>query len=119
MAYVSDETDRPEVWVASFPGGERRQRVSRGGGSAPRFRADGRELFYLSAAGEAISVPIQLGSSVELGEPQVLWVFNIHRYGRYAQWEVFGNGDRFLVAARGDRTQNFDVVLNWPLARQE
>jgi len=119
LAYVSDETGRAEVWIASFPEGERRQRVSRDGGSAPRFGADGRELFYVSAAEEAISVPLELGVTVELGEPQVLWGSNFRSFGRQSfQWEVLGNGERFLVVS-GERTRTLDVVLNWPLALQE
>ena len=119
LAYVSDETGRPEVWIASFPGGERRQRVSRDGGSSPRFRTDGRELFHVSAAAEAMSVPIQLGTSMELGEPQLLWESNFRAYGRFAAWEVFGEGERFLVVTGGEVASNAEVVLNWPLALQQ
>ena len=118
LAYVSDETGRPEVWIASFPGGERRQRVSRDGGFSPRFRPDGRELFYVSAAAEAMSVPIELGTSVELGETRLLWVADFRTRGRFAEWEVLGEGERFLVVTRGEAS-NTEVILNWPLALQQ
>jgi WD40-like Beta Propeller Repeat len=49
MAYVSDESGALEVYVQAFPGGKSKRLVSSGGGTGPRWRADGRELFYLSA----------------------------------------------------------------------
>lgn len=46
VAYVSDETNRNEVYVQTFPASAHRWQVSTGGGSQPRWRRDGRELFY-------------------------------------------------------------------------
>ena len=46
VAYVSDETGRYEVYVESLPRGKGRWRISTGGGIQPRWRRDGRELFY-------------------------------------------------------------------------
>src|SRR6266550_7978847 len=49
VAYVSSDSGKDEVYVAPFPGPGGRVQVSSGGGSQPRWRRDGRELFYLSS----------------------------------------------------------------------
>ena len=51
LAYASDESGAFEVYVQAFPDGQATRLVSRGGGAEPRWRADGRELFYVSADG--------------------------------------------------------------------
>ena len=48
IAYTLDVSGQPEVYVAPFPGGTPRVQVSRDGGREPRWRKDGRELFYLT-----------------------------------------------------------------------
>jgi Tol biopolymer transport system component len=66
VAYQSDQTARNEIYIASFPLPDKRIQVSTSGGSHPRWRGDGRELFYVSgqtlmaasirASGESIDV---------------------------------------------------------------
>jgi hypothetical protein len=57
VAYVSEESGKREIYVQAFsPGGAAgtdaaRTKVSEGGGSHPRWRRDGKELFYLDAGG--------------------------------------------------------------------
>ena len=48
LAYVTDQSGRDEVWVATFPSGETRRQVSTAGGTAPEWGEGGKELFYLS-----------------------------------------------------------------------
>ena len=48
VAYVSNETGAPEVYVTRFPGPSGKWPISTGGGTYPRWRADGREIFYVS-----------------------------------------------------------------------
>jgi hypothetical protein len=50
MAYISEESDRYEVYVERFPQGGDKVRVSSDGGGQPKWRADGKELFYLGPA---------------------------------------------------------------------
>jgi hypothetical protein len=71
MAYASDESGTLEVYVAPYPelGGERR--VSSGGGGQPQWRADQRELFYLSADRSVVAV--ELDSNGEFGTPRPLF----------------------------------------------
>ena len=63
LAFASDVTGALEVYVQSFPGGESRVRVSTGGGFAPRWRGDGRELFYRTRSGQLMAVPFTAGGS--------------------------------------------------------
>ena len=56
VAYTSEETGRPEVMVAPFPALVPRRQVSVGGGEQPRWRADGRELFFISAGKDYLEI---------------------------------------------------------------
>src|SRR6185369_459047 len=60
MAFVSDESDRSEVYVTTVRGLGEKTRVSVSGGTSPRWRRDGAELFYVSTDNRSImAVPIQ------------------------------------------------------------
>src|SRR6185436_7255156 len=56
MAYTSDVSGQPEVYVQPFPSADNELRISTAGGSQPRWRGDGKELFYLAADGKQIAV---------------------------------------------------------------
>jgi hypothetical protein len=51
MAYASDHSGQYEVHVQDYPAGTQRETISRGGGTQPRWRRDGRELYYLAPDG--------------------------------------------------------------------
>jgi Tol biopolymer transport system component len=117
MLYTSDEAGRNAIYIRPFPnvnGGK--WRVSGASvGLAPRWRADGKEIFYADESGRIIAVPVKLGDqSPELGLPQVL--VQTGGLGR-AQYEVSRDGTRFLVPVRSEGRQAdvpLSVVLNWP-----
>ena len=74
VAYSSDETGRTEVYIAPFQRGGRREPISTDGGGSPRWRHDGKELFYIRGDNTLIAVAISLGeSSVEVGAAQPLF----------------------------------------------
>lgn len=114
MAYVSDESGRNEVFVVSFPAAAERVLVSSAGGQAPRWRADGRELFFVSPGGEFLSVPItastpslQVGSAVSLFRAPV--AFSPQPY-----YAVTGDGERFLINVRQDEgDEPVTLVSSW------
>jgi Tol biopolymer transport system component len=103
MAYNSDETGRNEIYLRPFlPGASggpagAKVRVSTGGGGIPRWRRDGRELFYI-VAGKLMAVDLKLGASVEIGTPHALFEVPPDAI----DWISFADGRRFLY-----------VVLNW------
>ncbi len=70
LAYSSDESGRFEVYAQPIPATGASQQISTTGGSHPRWRRDGRELYFLSADGELVAVPITFGTGrLERGSP--------------------------------------------------
>jgi len=108
VAYVSEESGRGEVYVCGFPDRSNRRQISTGGGSRPRWRADGRELFYGARSGKLMVVEVDANG--EFGEPKEL--FQVRGAGDYA---VAPDGLKFLVAVglEDPTTAPATVVLNW------
>jgi len=74
MAYSSNETGRPEVYVTPFPGGGSKWQVSGAGGTSPRWRRDGKELFYLAADSELMAAEVDgSGSSLQVAAVRPLF----------------------------------------------
>jgi serine/threonine protein kinase/Tol biopolymer transport system component len=113
VAYSSDESGIPEVYVASFPEFDNRRLVSLGGGGVPWWREDGGELFYMSRDGKLMSVPVDRGS-LEFGTPTMLFKTPLESPTLIsAQYVVTGNGQRFLVAVPAGTMAPITVVLDW------
>jgi serine/threonine protein kinase len=117
VVYSSNETGNWEVYVSPFPNGTSKWQVSRGG-SEPRWRRDGKELFYLSAEGKMMAVAVKLGNSFEAGPPVVL--FQTHLRQPISAQDVFsydvtGDGQRFLINTKVDEPNAapLSIVLNW------
>ena len=72
IAYQSDTSGRDEIYVIPFPASTRRGQVSTDGGTAPRWRADGRELFYRNGA-KLMAVNVRTGNDLVLGKPVELF----------------------------------------------
>ena len=118
MAYASNETGKMEIYVSPFPNGNGKWQVSSGGGQEPRWRQDGKELFYLSADGKMTAVAVTTGPSVKAGSPVAL--FQTHRRQPISSQDVFsydvsGDGQRFLIATKLDETSAapLAILLNW------
>jgi Tol biopolymer transport system component len=114
VAYVSDETGQPNVFVQPFlrPGGK--QQISGNGGRNPRWRGDGAELFYLDADGAMTSVSITLGDNVVVGTPKTL--FPVGTLSVNQMFAVTKDGQRFLVnagPANSASSSPMTVVINW------
>src|SRR5271167_3443824 len=73
MAYVSNETGSWEIYVSPFPSANNKWQVSSAGGQEPRWRQDGKELFYLSADGKMMAVAVKTGTSFEGSSPVALF----------------------------------------------
>ncbi|MDP2321981.1 MAG: protein kinase [Acidobacteriota bacterium] len=116
LAYSSDESGREEVYVQPFPDGGRRWQVSRAGGAFPRWRADGRELFFY-AGNTLAAADIALGSSPRIGD--IASLFTFWRRGTNANvypYAVTPDGQRFIVNARVDQSPLLSIVVNWQAA---
>jgi hypothetical protein len=103
IAYASDETGRLEVYVRDFPEGSHKWLVSNGGGMAPHWRRDGRELFYLTQDGTLMAVAVNHGATVVFGAPQALFQTGIRLTPQNLwanEYAVAADGQRFLVNRR-------------------
>jgi Tol biopolymer transport system component len=123
IAYVSDESGRQEVYVQPFPRSPARSGkwlISSNGGYQPRWRADGRELLYLSPDSKLMSVEVNgAGASFQAGTPKALFTAEIQSgpvsNGITHRWDVAPDGKRFLFNSPLDdsTTAPITVVLNW------
>jgi len=100
VAYASDESGNWEIYVTSFPGAAGKWQASRGGGSEPRWRGDGKEIFYLAPSGMLMAVPVNGEVTFATGTPVPLFPFR----GRAPisstdvfSYDVTRDGKRFLV----------------------
>ena len=119
----SNESGQYQVYVQPFPGPGGKWQVSNGGGASPRWRRDGRELFYLAPDGAVMAAPVRVsadGQAVESGEPARLFRAPIVLGGSTAdnvkqQYDVTADGQRFLinVTAEEANVAPITVVLNW------
>ena len=100
LAYRSDESGRHEVYVRPFPAGVGRWQVSVNGGSRPRWRSDGNELYYVEGT-TLMAVPVSTEQRFTLGQPQALFESPdlAAPTGRGAQYDVSPDGQRFVMVA--------------------
>jgi eukaryotic-like serine/threonine-protein kinase len=118
VAYASNESGRWEVFVTSFPEARGKWQVSNGGGEQPRWRADGKELFYLAADAKMMAVPVKLGAGFDAGTPVVLFATNPKETLATSEqfiYDVDPSGQRILVntLVKSGATQPITVVLRW------
>jgi Tol biopolymer transport system component len=111
VAFVSEETGRPEVYVTRFDKPGEKWRISTDGGNLPCWRRDGRELFYLMTDGKVMAVEIKPGTEFNAGAPALL--FKADPLSK--DYDVTADGQRFLFIASAPGTQllPFAVVLDW------
>jgi dipeptidyl aminopeptidase/acylaminoacyl peptidase len=118
VAYASNETGKWEIYVTSFPEARGKWQVSAAGGEQPRWRGDGKELFFLSPDGKIMAVPVKVGASFDAGTPVALFQANAREIvsnSEQAMYDVDQNGERFLINTQVKKveTQPLAVVLNW------
>ena len=113
VAYVSNESGQREVYVRSFEGGGQKWQVSSAGGFTPRWRGDGKELYYLGADGNMMAVALKPGAAFAAGTATPLFHVEPARTD-YPQYDVTRDGRRFIVNVAGDvQKLSLTVALNW------
>ena len=121
VAYNSDESGRTEVYVQPFPASGDKHQVSIDGGIEPRWRPDGKELFYLTADGRMMVAEIFRGETFRAGVPQMLFRapgVNPVLASTVFHYDVSKDGQRFLIdaAVEGPTQSPVTIVLNWQAA---
>jgi hypothetical protein len=118
VAYVSTETGQREVYVTHFPDATRRYRVSTQGGTLPRWRGDGKMLFY-GTRNNIVAVSVdEKPDSISLGTPHT--ILSAANYGAVNGeslnfFDVTANGQRFLMTEANSPKGSVPLTLvtNW------
>jgi Tol biopolymer transport system component len=117
IAYISDESGREEVYVQTFPASGGKWQVSTSGGVTPRWRRDGRELFYLAPDRKIMSVEVRAGAAFEFSAAKPLFdaPIDIVASASANRYDVSADGQRFLIGAPAETTSPapITVVVNW------
>ena len=121
LAYAGGYEGHWEVYVVPEPPTGRRWQVSVSGGTQPRWRADGKELFYLALDGTLMSVDTVLSPEFRAGAPRGLFKTAVDPSATVrSHYVVTADGKRFLFLnpAGDDGPGSLTVVLNWAAERQ-
>jgi Tol biopolymer transport system component len=123
IAYVSNDSGRNEINISPFPSGDRKWQISTGGGVEPRWRGDGKEVFYVALDQNLMAVPVTIDSTVHAGVPAVLFKTGMRgtlssSYIRN-QYVSTRDGQRFLIdhepGGRGPAS-SITVIVEWVAA---
>jgi Tol biopolymer transport system component len=117
IAYQSDESGRAEVYAEPFPrlaGKSQRWQISTGGGGLPKWRADAKELYYITGDGKLMAVSLQTAGALKASPPRML--FQTRSLPRnWNMFDVTADGTRFLVNTPLEWASSQPVMLiaNW------
>lgn len=116
IAYVSNESGRVNIYVQPYPLTGEKWQVSLAGGFYPRWRKDGKELFYTTVEGKLMSVDIEPGPKFESSVPRQLFQTAIKFTADGWSVAPSGDGQKFLVNAYASANNSAPmmIVLNWP-----
>lgn len=118
VAYQSDESGKAEVYVERFPRPEgasaKRWQISVAGGGLPKWRRDGKELYYISAEGRLMAAAVKESETFQADPPRVLFQ-SLLVPKTWNLFDVTPDGERFLVNTPMDwaSTSPITVVANW------
>jgi len=116
IAYASDETGRGEIYIRASSGAYQQWQLSSGGGSQPRWRGDGKELFYLAPDGNVMSAAIEVAPVFRPATPKVLFKLPQPPDRDTPVFEdITPDGQRVLlnVPVTERSSVGFHVILNW------
>jgi eukaryotic-like serine/threonine-protein kinase len=122
IAYTSDESGAAQVYVRRFatgPAPEEKWQVSTDGGLCPRWRRDGKELFYITRDGRMMAVDVKMtDASISFGQPRMLFGGTSRVpasvIGRFT-YSVTADGQRFLAlgSTSPQRMSAVELIVNW------
>jgi Tol biopolymer transport system component len=113
MAYVSDESGQPEVYVRPFPRVDSKRQISTNGGTFPLWASHGRELFYKNGR-KLFAVPIRTEPEFIAGTPRLLFEGSFE-VGVGRPYDIAPDG-RFIMIQTGQSeapVTQIALVQNW------
>jgi len=119
LAYVSEESGGREVYVQSFPARGEKLQISTAGGVTPKWRADGKELFYQALDNQLMAVKLEPGARLKAIAPTALFKMSPTSINKI--YDVSADGQSILVnaVAREEKPSPITVVLNWTAGLKE
>jgi len=122
LAYESNESGEREVYVDTFPSQGPRHQVSTSGGSQPRWRRDGKALFFVTPDRRLMTVAFEGAGTPRLGIPQALFELPIENPTlgfSPSSYDVDPSGHKFLVSRKlPTLPEVLTVVTDWQVAAQ-
>lgn len=117
IAYESDESGEAEVYAALTEGAGEKRRISPAGGKRPRWRRDGKELYYIAPGGVLMALPVALGPPLDVGTPVPLFRGD----PEIENYDVTPDGSRFLVSTPTQKVREspIRVIVNWTAALEK
>ncbi len=112
LAYESNESGTWEVWLQSFPELETKIQVSRGGGSHPEWRRDGKELFYLAPDRSLMAVELTGDDDLQPGTPQALFSSRALGHVGKQNYDLSPDGQRFLMIVAVGEAASSPITVN-------
>jgi serine/threonine-protein kinase len=117
LAYASNESGAPEIYVRPFPQtATAKWQVSTAGGREPAWARSGRELFYLNGRGEMVAAEVQTGTTFSVGKQRILFpASDFARPGPVPSFSVSPDDKRFLMVREGESSQQSELIVaeNW------
>jgi serine/threonine protein kinase/Tol biopolymer transport system component len=120
IAFTSDETGQLEIYVESFPAHTERVRISSGGGTQPRWRRDGKELYYIASDRKLMAVEVKTAPRFKHGVPKPLFDSHVSSSGSSGQfgemkWASAPDGKRFLCITQRKESASapITIVTDW------
>jgi Tol biopolymer transport system component len=118
VAYMSQESGQPHVFVATFPGFTDRRQISTDSAAQPMWRSDGKELFFVTRDFKLMAVDIAArGSSLDVGPIRLLFPVSAGIGALQARtYAVTRDGRRFLMrelAGNNQAAEQLHLVMNW------
>jgi hypothetical protein len=120
VTYISEESQRAEVYVSPFSRSGGKRQISTNGGIKPRWRRDGKEIFYLSPEGQLMAAEVRISSeTVEVGTTRALFggIPTSNGYG----YDISADGQRILATVAKQQKSNEPITLvqNWAAGLQK
>jgi Tol biopolymer transport system component len=112
LAYASDETGRPEIWVRPYRHEGPAVRLSTNGGVQPVWAKHGRELYYLEQ-NKMMSVAVRAGATFDFKLATLLFESPYQHAGQPPSYDVAADGRFLMIKPANRQLSSFNVMLNW------